>query len=243
MLTLALKDAGVLGTGQTPNAEDMNDAFQRMNWMIAEWNRKRWLVYHLVDISCVSDGRSTPYLVGSAQDLDISVRPERVEAAFLRQLLNAPVSQVDYPLEILQSWEDYSRVAMKRLIPNFPNFVFYDTDWPIGKLYPYPFPQASIYELHILFKVVLAQVAALDTVIDLPNEYFQAIYLNMAVRLGTVYPMARDPTMLQQWQDLKGLARAALNTLRTGNSQIARLTMPPGLNRPGVYNIYSDQVR
>lgn len=244
ILTLALKDANVLGEGQTPSATMMNDAFLRLNWMIAEWNRKRWLVYHLVDSSAVSDGRITPYLVGAEQDFNIAVRPARIEAAFIRQIVNpGPGELVDYPLEILFSWEDYSRVAMKQLQPSFPNFIFYDTDWPIGKVYPYPFPQASIYEIHCLFMMVLAQFATLDTAIALPDEYFQAIYLNMAVRLGVVHPISRDPTMMQQWNDLKGLARAALNTLRGGNTQIARLSMPPGLNRPGIYNIYSDQVR
>lgn len=244
ILTLALKDANVLGEGQTPSATMMNDALRRCNWMIAEWNRKRWLIYHLVDISCMSDGRTTPYLVGNGADLNISSRPNRLEAAFLRQIVQtSPGQQVDYPLEILESWEDYSRIALKRLQPSFPNYIFYDTDWPIGKIYPYPFPQASIYEIHCLFKMVLSQFTSLTAQIILPDEYFQAIYLNMAVRLGVGHPISRDPTLQQQWNDLKGLARGSLNTLRTGNNQIARLGMPPGLNRPGIYNIYSDQVR
>lgn len=242
IISLALRDCGALGVGQTALAEDVNDAFTRLNFMIAGWNRKRWLIYHLVDTSFVSDGRTTPYSVGPGQNFAISVRPERLEAAFLRQISQPVPNQIDYPLEILESYEDYSRVALKQLL-SFPNYVFYDTDWPNGKLYPWPFPQASIYEIHILTKAVLAQFATPQATINLPPEYFEAIFYNLMVRLGIAYPISRDPTLLDQWETTKGLARASLNTLRGGNLQIARLGMPPGLGRSGVYNIYSDTIR
>jgi hypothetical protein len=243
IIKLALKNCGATGSGQDPAAEDLTDAFTLLNFMIAGWNRKRWTVYHLLDLSYVSDGRTVPYTIGPQQNFNISVRPERLEAAFLRQIIQSTPNQVDFPLEILQTREDYSRVALKQLL-SFPQFIFYDTDYPNGNLYPYPFPQANIYELHILVKMVLSQFTSLQATILLPNEYFEAIFYNLSVRLGIMYPISKDPVMVEQWNDLKGLARASLNTLKTGNAQIARLGMPPGLAaRPGNYNIYSDQVR
>ena len=44
LITLALKDSGVLGAGQTALAEDMNDALSRLNMMLGQWNRRRWLI-------------------------------------------------------------------------------------------------------------------------------------------------------------------------------------------------------
>jgi hypothetical protein len=63
LITLALKKAGVVGVGQTPEAEDTNDAFSDLNMMLGQWNRRRWLVYHLLDVAKVSTGAAS-YTVG-----------------------------------------------------------------------------------------------------------------------------------------------------------------------------------
>lgn len=240
---LALKDCGAVGVGQDPLAEDTNDAFDTMNMMIAQWNRKRWLVYHTVDVSFVSTGANT-YTVGPGGNFNVAVRPDKLEAAFLRLLINpsSPTGNVDYPMDVLQAREDYNRIPLK-LLPSFPVRVFYDPVYPVGVLYPYPVPQASIYEIHLTLKDVLAQFPTLTTTINLPNEYYAAIFYNLVVRLGIRYPISRDYTQLQQWQMVVGLAKDALNVLRGANSAIARLIMPPDLVRTGQYNIYSDTTR
>jgi len=63
IINLALKMAGVLGIGQTAQAEDANDALTVMNMMLAQWQRKRWLVYSLDDVSFAPTG-ATSYTVG-----------------------------------------------------------------------------------------------------------------------------------------------------------------------------------
>lgn len=243
LLTLVLKDCGAFSSGQTPLAEDMNDALFSLNMMLGQWNHQRWLIYNTVDTSFVSDGRMVPYTVGPGQNFNVTVRPDRLETGcFLRQVTQPAPNQPDFPLEVLQSREDYNNVALKKL-QSFPWFVFYDPAYPTGLLYCYPWPQASIYEVHIMTKTVLAEIRTLATVISLPDEYFEAIFYNMIVRLGIRYPITRDPVMLEQWNSIKRLARASLNVLRGGNTAVARLGMPPGLNRPGIYNIFSDQIR
>ena len=92
IINLALKDAGIIGVGQTPNAEDVNDSFTRLNWMIDQWAQKRYLIWHLVDLAKVSTGAQS-YTVGPGKDFDIALRPDRLEAAFLRQL-NAGTDQI-----------------------------------------------------------------------------------------------------------------------------------------------------
>lgn len=244
IIKLALKDCGALGVGQDPQPEDVNDALDTLNLMIAQWNRKRWLVYHLIDVSFVSTGAAT-YTVGPGGNFNISVRPDRIESAFVRMLNNAPPNQVDYMLDILQAREDYNRIPLK-LLQSFPNRLFYDNAYgtpALGIIHPYPVPQASIYELHLSLKDVLVQFPALTTPLNLPAEYYAAIFYNLVVRLGVRYPISRDQVQVLQWQMVIGLAKDALNVLRGANTQIARLTMPPDLIRSGQYNIYSDTTR
>lgn len=232
IINLALKDSGVLGVGQTALAEDTNDAFTRLNYMLGSWQRKRWLIWHLVDYSKVSTGAQS-YTVGPSGDIDINPRPDRLESAFFRQITQSQPSQVDYPLEIIESYETYSRIALKQLV-NFPQYIFYDSAFPQGVIHNYPVIQANLYELHIQVKETLNQFTSLGQTINLPLEYMSAIHYNLCSRLRPAYQMPPDPS-------ITALALESLNVIRGANTQIPRLTMPLELVRNGLYNIYSDQ--
>lgn len=237
----ALHEANAFGVGQTPLAEDLNGAQVRLMWMLQEWERKRWYVYHLVELVVTSTGAQT-YTVGPGGDFDTgigSVRPNRIEAAFLRQPItgNPPGSPVDYPLELIQSHEDYMRVTLKKLT-SFTGGVFYDTAWPLGVLYPVPIPQATTYALGILVLAQLPLSALTNPSADLvlPYEYYYPIMLNLAIRLRSKYGIGSYPG-----DQLPGLAKESLSNLKGSNSQIPRLTMPKELSRGGIYNIFSDR--
>lgn len=231
LILSALKDAGAIGVGQTPSAEDINDAFDRLNGMMAQWSRQRWLVYHLIDVAFTADG-SLNYSIGTGGDLNYP-RPDRIEAAFFRQLINSPGNEVDYPLEVLNSREDYNRITLKGLA-SFPSVVFYDSGYPLGYVYIWPVPNDQ-YEIHLSLKATLDQFANLNTAVILPPEYKEALRTNLAVRLKVSYQMPIDPQLI-------GLAKSALNVIRNSNAQIPTLQMPNDLVRGGGnYNVFSDR--
>ena len=235
IITLALGDTGEVAEGQLPSTFRANQAYIRLQLMLSQWQRKRWLIWHLVDLKILSTGAKS-YTIGPAgSDIVWDPRPDRLESAFLRQVVPSQPNLIDYPLELIQSWEDYSRIALKTL-GSFPDSIFLDTAFPQATLYPWPVPQASIYEVHVQVKEQLKQFTGINEQILLPEEYIPAIEYNLALRL---FPSSGFPTN----PDIKNLARDSLNVLRTENAQIASLTMPDGLGRPGIYNIYSDQIR
>ena len=235
IINLAYKDAGVLGVGQSLLAEDVNDALTRLNMMIAQWRVKRWLVWHLVDKSVVSTG-ALKYSVGPGGDINVPVRPDKLESAYFRMLPGANNTQsVDYPLQLLFSREDYARITLKNLV-SFSQCIFYDSAWPMGYIYPWPLPQANLYEVHILLKETLTEFTDLTSYFIFPPEYLAAIHYELVVRTRAAYRLPPDPTY-------EGLAKDALQTIRAANTQIPSLVMPDNLVRPGVYNIYSDQMR
>lgn len=235
LIRMALKECGALGVGQTASAEDSNDALIKTNWMLGQWNRRRWLVYRTLDASCVATGAVT-YSVGPGGDFD-TPRPNSLEGGFLRQLVNGgnPTNPVDYPMSLIDAREDYNRIAIKTLTP-FPQYYFYDPTFPKGTLYPWPVPQASIYEMHISLKSELTAFASLVEEIETPPEYLEAMLYNLAVRLAPSYGMEAPPTV-------KNLATASLATLRGSNMQIKRAQLPPAvLPRGSSYNVFSDQM-
>lgn len=232
LITLALKDIEVLGVGQTAKSEDTNDAFTTLNQMIAEWNRKRWLVFRLVSTGFTSTG-ATSYTVGPGGNYNLSPRPARLESAFLRQLIQSPPNQVDIPLELIQSREEYDRIRLKQLT-SIPAYVFYDPGFPTGTLYPWPVPQTTIYQVFITTMAVLAAFATLTETVSLPAEYEAAIRYNLGARLLAQYGVPDKPAVLRQ-------AKLSLNTLRQANAAITPLLMPAELYRPGIYNVYADR--
>jgi hypothetical protein len=164
------------------------------------------------------------------------VRPDKLESAFFRMLPGGNGTQaVDYPLQMLFAYEDYARITLKSLV-SFSQCIFYDSGWPLGRIYPWPIPQANLYEVHIILKEVLPEFANLTSTFDFPPEYLAAIHYNLVIRLRAAYRLPEDP-------GFDDLAKDALQTIRAANAQIPSLVMPDNLVRPSVYNIYSDQTR
>lgn len=229
IIDLAFFDAGIYGTGQTAPGPDANKALVRMNEMISQWQRNRWLVYVLADVSAAMTG-AVSYLIGAGQTF-ATPRPDRIEAAFVRQTTQAAPYQLDTQLELVQSREAFSNIVMKQLA-SFPRYLFYESSFPYGRLYPWPLP-SSQYALHVLVKEALQTFAALDTVFSMPEEYKAALRWNLQEVLMSAYRMPAEERVTR-------FARSSLNIIRNANTQIPTLTLPPELVRPGLYNIMSD---
>ncbi len=231
LLTQSLKKAGVLGIGQSASAEDMNDALEDMQDLLAQWQRKRYLVWNLTDVSVTSTGAQS-YTIGNGGDFNIA-RPDRIESAFLRQLVNSIPNQVDFMLTILESREDYNRITLKKL-QSLSFCIFYDAAYPMGNVYPWPIPQADIYEVHISIKTPLTLISDFNQVINMPPEYLPALKWNLAQRFRIAYQLPPDPA-------LNAAAKDSLNLIRNANTQIPALQMPLDIiPNSGLYNIFSD---
>src|SRR5882757_9335688 len=147
-IVMALKEAGVLGIGQTPNSEDINDCFTLLNRMLFQWQKLRWLVPNLIDVSAVGNSQKSN-LIGAGQYYN-SARPDKIQAAYFKQLTGDVPNQVSYPLRSIYSYEDYSLVALKEL-NTWPSYFFYDAAFPYGNVFIWPIP-TSAYEIHLILK-------------------------------------------------------------------------------------------
>lgn len=234
ILNLCLLDAGVSAKGQVPSAEDTQNAKRRANMMLAQWSRRRWLVYHLIDVSCQMTGANS-YSLGPGLDFD-TPRIDSIEAAFMRQLNpTASAGQyIDYPVGIIRAREDYDRITLKQMQASPSYWLFYDSGWPNGTVFPIPIPNSN-YSLHLTVKAELQQIGTLTADLNMPPEYEMAFWSNMVSMLCGAYKLPMAP-------EIAGIAKASLETLRTSNAQVPMLQLPnPVKTRPrGGYNIWSD---
>jgi hypothetical protein len=232
VINQSLKKAGILGVGQTALAEDSNDAFADLIDLLSQWQRKRWLTWNLIDTFITSTG-AVSYTIGTGQNFNIA-RPDRIEAAFFRQLINTSPNQVDYPLEIIPARETYNQIALKSLT-SWPQYIFYDSAYPVGNVYVWPVPQASLFEIHLTLKVPFSTISNLSTNIVMPPEYIPAIKWNLAVRLRESYQLPPSVALAK-------LAQESLDVIRGANVQVPLLQCDKTLIRGGLYSIYSDQI-
>lgn len=230
IITLALKTANVVGVGQTPAAEDTNDAFNLLNMQLAQLQRRRYFVYQLVTNSLTATGAQS-YTVGVGGDFNMP-RPAKIESAFFRLLTNGP-QPVDYPLEILRAREDYNKIALKSLNA-FPRYAFYDMGYPLGNLFVWPIPN-NTYQIFITTMLQLQQFNTVNDVIAMPPEYSAALMWNLVPELYAFYGLPSNPDVVKK-------AEATLRIIEESNAAIPQLAIPSALKSPstGWYNIYGD---
>lgn len=232
IITQSLKAVGVLGVGQTPLAEDINDGLTSLRQMISQWQGRRWLVPSLVDIYAVGNN-AISNTVGPGEYFDIAVRPDKIQAAYFRQNFSGGVpspQSVDYPLKQIFSREDYSTITLKGL-NSFPYAFFYDNEVPVGNVYVWPIPNET-YQVHLVIKnpFTIPDLVT-DTLVFAP-EYEEALWTNLAVRMCATYD--------REISSAVGLlAKVSLNTIKNSNAQVPSLRMPYFGNN-GWYNIFSD---
>jgi hypothetical protein len=230
--TSALLKARVTGVGNPPDAEQTARSFSLLNDMLALWSSQRWLTFHLLDFGIVATGQQS-YSIGPAGDINVTARPDRIESAYIRILNQGGGLPVDYPLSPILSREDYSRVTLKTMVSQ-PNSYFYDSDFPLGKIYPVPIPKAAIYELHVTTRVIMPQLAKVSDAIALPPEYSEAIKWNLARRIRAEWGYPKS-------EEINSIAQNGLNVIRSSNVQVPTLQIPAGLGRGGgAYNFFSD---
>jgi hypothetical protein len=233
--TLALKEAGVLGVGQTALAEDINDSYTLLRRMMAGWQRKRWMIPNLTDISLQLTGAQT-YTIGPGGDFDYPVRPSEIKAGYIIQNTIGPYP-VSMPLKPIFAFEDWAYQIAVKTLPSLPYLFFYENNrdannrgtihiWPIGD---------SQYTAHLIIPAEIAfpnTADGLNSEFNLPEEYEEAIHYNLALRLISMYQT--QATKLQI-----ALAKSGRELIRQNNTQVPVMTMPAGLTPGRAFNIWN----
>jgi hypothetical protein len=221
---LALRMAGRITDqqGVADNSQDVNDAFSLLVMMLGQWQRKRWLIWNEQEVSAVATGNNF-YTIGPGPGTDfVTARPDKIHAAWCRMQPFGGPNPVDIHLSIIEAKEDWAGITIKDL-KSLPAAVFYDSSFPVGRVYFWPVPSAAHYELHLVVKATLPIPAAVTDALNLPPEYLDAVVNNLACRLIVVSGGQISPFLM-------GQAKASLETIKMANSQIPLLSMPAFLS-------------
>jgi hypothetical protein len=218
LINSVLKVSGILGIGQDANPDDASTGLDLLRALIAQWQKKRWLVFVEQTVSVPASTGAVSYSIGPGCDFDVAGRPDRISRAYIRILPGAAPVLIDLPVAVLDSREDYAMIAVKAL-ETMPAAVYYETGYPTGQVYFWPVPPAGMYGLFLVVKNPLPTYVSLADPLDLPDEYIDALIWTMCVRMQMAYGLQARPDHVAQ-------AAMAMNTLRQANAQIPGLLMP-----------------
>lgn len=225
LISYAMRIAGILGVGQSPLTQDIDDANKALAIMAAQWQRKRWLIFRIDAFSVPVTTHKATYTIGWGGDID-RPRPGAIESAFLRQNAGAHWDSfpVDFPLKQITSREGWNAIPLKKL-GSWPSQWFYDPTIPLGTFYIWPVPIQHLFELHFSASQPIGNMPPdQELTFIMPPEAEEALAYNLAVRLRVNYGLPPAP-------GITILAAQTLNTLRTLNFRMRPLRMQMELRR------------
>jgi hypothetical protein len=224
LLSLALKDIGVIASGETMDPSTQSDALATFNQMIGQWQVQKMFVTGQHQVSFPVNGSQT-YTIGPGAAVDVPL-PASVDAAFWR------FNNVDYPVSVLESFEDYENITLKTLASAVPTAIYFQRNYPTGTLYVWPQPSAGT--LNLVLRDVLPTYTNATSDISVPDEYALAMRFSLAELLLTTFGMPPRA-------DISALASRARKVMKRNNLSIPMMGQPQGPLSNGRFSIYTGQ--
>lgn len=212
LISLSLRDIGVLGEGQTASGTTMDDALTTLSQMLGLWQADKLYVYAQKEVVVTLTGATT-YTMGTGGVIN-SPRPIQIDAAFWRS------NGIDHPIEVMQSYEDYVRIGNKTLTGAAPCALCYVPAYPLGTLYVYP--TGAIGTLHLITRTDLPALTSLTDDVAIPPEYHAALRYSLSEYLATTFQAPLRP-------DIPALASRARKIIKRNNVSVSLARMPSAL--------------
>ena len=204
----AMLDAGVLGAGAPIPGDQAQDIVNKLNRILDNLNCEERFSYAETSFVGTLTAGLNPHLIGPTGTVTFvqAQRPIDIESANIVDTAVSP--NVNVPLDVV-SYREYASLAVPSIATLFPKYLYYEQDWPNGKIFLYPVPTAP-YGLNIWQRTILSQLLLTDT-FSLPPGYWDAITLTLAEDLCAMFD--QEPSQLLMTKARQARARVEGNNL------------------------------
>lgn len=217
LITRSMRLAKVLAAGETPTADEANDALATLNDILENWDVEPLSLWGTSNfVGATIPGRAT-YTIGPAGDLN-TTRPARISDAYVT------FGNVDFRVEPIGQVE-YNSISVKSLAQPIPQKLLYVDDFPLGLITLWPVPTQAI-PLVLTVDRKLTQIPNLQTTINYPPAAAMALRYQLALQLATEYGVPLDPA-------LAALASDAKADYKRSNKRRRTATVDAGLMHRG----------
>lgn len=209
----ALRKAGVtLGPGRGPSPAQYRDSLDELNRLMGSLNCDRLFIYAIDEAQYPLTDSKASYTIGDSTSDFNGPRPQLIEAA------NIFAGTIPYRLALpdTAAWARMARIPFSG--GTIPTTLYNDRAFPVSRLWLWPPPAAGLMlELYTWHQI--PAVTAVTDGVTLPAQYFDALVLNLAVRLAPHFQRPLDPIVMQQ-------ARESLMRLESINAPQPVLEIP-----------------
>ncbi|HZT29718.1 MAG TPA: hypothetical protein VFA33_07545 [Bryobacteraceae bacterium] len=226
LIYTGLRLAGVLGRPRrTASPSELAEGLDVLNAMLDAWNIERLMVYTTPRSVWNVQANQQTYTIGPGGDFD-TARPPRIERAGYLWLAN-PAQPLEQPMEVL-TLEQWQAVPLKTLASTLCTKLYYQPDFPLGKIILWPAPTVS-NQLALYNWQLTSAFASLEDPVAFPPGYQNALEYNLALELIPRYPgrSTRDPLVIERAADTKARIKS-LNAPTLEMRCDAALSSPSG---------------
>jgi hypothetical protein len=222
LIEASLRQIGVIASGETPSANDLNDGLDALNAMAQSWANESLFIPNRVieDFTLVaSDGA---YTMGTGAQFS-TIRPVRIENIGLVE------GTTETPLELITK-NQWANIQQK-MQTGRPTKAYVEGSYPNETINLWPIPTAA----NTLRIYSLKPIAAftLSATLDLPPGYERALKANLSVEVAPEFGKEASPT-------IQNIANESKAVLKRMNHKPDILTADPAvLNRH--YDIYKGE--
>lgn len=199
----AFEEIGVKEVGQSLPAEEADRGLRLLNRVLDTWATMRLLAPYSTTVSVPMTGAAS-YTIGPTGGV-VAARPVKILSATAQDSAG-----LDYPVTVIDKarWDE---IPDKATTGGPPQFVWYDSAIPNGRVYVYPRPDSE-YTLQLDCQVLLTTFSTLSTNVTLSPGYSNALSLALAVAAAPGYSVPVSA-------DLQRSATAAVRAIKKINSQ------------------------
>lgn len=200
LLTSSMRLAGILAAGETPTANEANDALAVLNDLLDAWAIEKLMLFRNDSNQFNLVAAQQDYTIGTAGNFNMT-RPVSITGAY------ATYAGLDFPLRILTT-DEWDAIALKLLQAPLPCALYYDPSMSLGVISIWPIP-SQVIPLTLTTGMQFTQAANLATVLTYPPGYAKALRYNLAVELAAEFGMQPDAVIVSTAVALLGRIKAA----------------------------------
>lgn len=235
-ITRALRLIMVLGAGETPDAEQLQDGFETLNDMIDGWAADDLTIFDTEEVELNLTAADGEYTIGVGGDIN-RARPTDIYRASIIHAGNA-AQPLELPISIIDELQ-WQAVPVKAVTSSLPMKLYIRYSFPLMRLKVWPIPSVggSARRLKLYVRTALTSFADYTTVYTFPPGYNRAIRYNLALDLCPEYEIAEPPSVVV------GKAAEYLADIRRKNIRPTIIVpdSPRSTNGAGRFNIYTGE--
>ncbi len=239
LIRQTLRTIGAVGIGVQVSADEANEALIVLRRMLGWLQTQRLALFWIPRATYTLVSGQASYTVGPGGDFD-QLRPIWLERVSIITN-NNPVQPLELPIEIFtpQRWQG---IGVKSVTSTLPEGVYWDKAFATGTRWStmtfWPIPTGSLLQVILAYAEPLTSLTLLDSNVEFPPGYDEALVYNLAKRLAIEWGRPVDP-------EINGMAASSLADIKRVNIELVELIGDPALaqnNRWG-YDYRSDTFR